>query len=267
MILDRIIQSTQLRVLEARSKVPLEKLKEMIYDEDGIRSFHMRPGFAFEKALRVDNPSLCFICEVKKASPSKGIISEAFPYLEIALEYEKAGANAISVLTEPDYFMGSNQYLTEISKAVHIPVLRKDFIIDEYQIYEAKVIGADAVLLICSVLDNRSLKRYLSICDELGLSALVEAHDEAEVHNAIEVGARVIGVNNRNLKSFEVNLQNSIQLRRLVPENIIFIAESGIHTPDDIKDLEEAKVNGVLIGEALMKSSNIMEQLNKLRGL
>jgi indole-3-glycerol phosphate synthase len=194
------------------------------------------------------------------------MISEDFPYLTIARDYEQAGADAISVLTEPEFFKGSDRYLTEISDLVRIPVLRKDFIVDEYQIYEAKVIGADAILLICSLLDTDTVKKFLRLSNELGLSALVEAHTKEELFSAIDAGARVIGVNNRNLQTFEVDLKNSIELRGLVPMDIIFVAESGIKTPEDIAALKAAQVDAVLIGETLMRSNNKREQLSYLRG-
>ena len=217
-----------------------------------------------EKALKKD--TMTFICEVKKASPSKGIIAQEFNPLEIAKEYEKAGANAMSILTEPDYFLGDINYLKEISEIVKIPLLRKDFTIDEYMIYEAKVNGASAVLLICALLDKECLKKYINICHNLGLSALVEAHDEKEIKDAIEAGARIIGVNNRNLKDFTIDINNSIKLRKNVPESISFIAESGIKTRADIVDLEKGKVNGVLIGETFMRSKNKKEMLDELKG-
>ncbi|MHB8130758.1 MAG: indole-3-glycerol phosphate synthase TrpC [Mobilitalea sp.] len=279
MILDTIAESTSKRVAKAKEKCSLEELKAIIYDGTTVRSFHNRYAFAFERALRnivyssadkakaiLPKESVAFICEVKKASPSKGVIAEDFPYLNIAREYEKAGANAISVLTEPEYFQGADHFLTEISDLVHIPVLRKDFTIDEYQIYEAKVIGADAVLLICSLLDTDTLRKYLSLCNELGLSALVEAHTEQEVISAIDAGARIIGVNNRNLQTFEVDLNKSVKLRSLVPKDIIFVAESGIQTAEDIAVLRDAGVNAVLIGETLMRSKNKKELLTYLRG-
>jgi indole-3-glycerol phosphate synthase len=272
MILDEIVAVTRKRVEKAKQQLPLALLKEQIYGREGGRSFSSRGEFSFEKALRKHKEnalirSVSFICEVKKASPSKGVIAEDFPYLTIAKEYEEAGADAISVLTEPVFFLGADQYLSEISSQVSIPVLRKDFTIDEYQIYEAKRIGADAVLLICSLLDTGSLKRFLGICDELGLSALVEAHDKQEVLSAIRVGARVIGVNNRNLKNFAVDLQNSLRLRKLVPEDIIFVAESGIRAYTDIVTLRNAGVDAVLIGETLMRSKNKRDELAKLAGL
>ncbi len=263
MILDTIAQSTRIRVEKAKKERPLSQLKEIIYDGAGVRSFQSRMAFAFEKALK--KSEIAFICEVKKASPSKGMIAEDFPYLEIAKQYQKAGADAISVLTEPEFFQGADRYLTEISDEVRIPVLRKDFTVDEYQIYEAKVIGADAVLLICALLDTQTIRNYLGICNELGLSALVEAHTEEEVASAISAGARVIGVNNRNLKTFEVDLTNSVRLRGLVPKDILFVAESGIKTPEDMAVLKEAGVNAVLIGETLMRSPDKKEQLDWLR--
>ncbi|MCL2077724.1 MAG: indole-3-glycerol phosphate synthase TrpC [Oscillospiraceae bacterium] len=256
MILYEIAEKTRQRVLELKNKRSLSVIKE--------EAFRLPKGkFLFEKNLSVDEVS--FICEVKKASPSKGIIAEDFPYLEIARDYEAAGAAAISVLTEPYWFLGAAHYLTEISEAVNIPVLRKDFTVDEYQIYEAKIIGASAVLLICALLDTDTLREYIKIADSLGLSALVEAHDEEEVHSALDAGARIIGVNNRNLKTFEVNMQTCVNLRKLVPENIIFVAESGIKTREDILAL--GKIDAVLIGETLMRSADIKVELNALKGI
>lgn len=220
--------------------------------------------FVFEKALR--GREMAFICEVKKASPSKGIIAEAFPYLKIAKEYEIAGAAAISVLTEPDYFMGSDKYLQEISEAVNIPVLRKDFVIDEYQIYEAKCLGASAVLLICALLDINKLRHYREIADSLGMSCLIEAHNATEIAMALQAGARVIGVNNRNLADFTVDVHNSLRLRDLVPENVVFVSESGIKTADDIECLHEHNVSVALIGETFMRSADKVRALAELNG-
>ena len=271
MILDIIAEATRGRVERAKRKLPQEKLKDKIYEGGVLGNFHGRGAFAFERALdkrnlrKEKNRLISFICEIKKASPSKGVIAEDFPYLRIAQEYVSAGADAISVLTEPEHFQGEDRYLTEISREVPLPVLRKDFIIDEYQIYEAKLIGADAVLLICSLLDTAVIRDYLRLCSELGMSALVEAHSEEEIYSAVESGARIIGVNNRNLKTFEVNLQNSIRLRSLVPQNIIFVAESGIQSPEDVATLRAAGVDAVLIGETLMRSKNKKEELDRLR--
>lgn len=258
MILEKIAVHTQKRVEALYEINPLEALKKKAH---AIKSEN---PFTFENALKVDD--IAFICEVKKASPSKGIISEDFPYLNIAQDYEKAGANAISVLTEPEFFKGDNRYLTDIKGAVNIPCLRKDFIIDSYQIYESKCIGADAILLICSLLDTQTIKEYIKIADELGLSCLVEAHTEKEIYSALEANARIIGVNNRNLNTFEVNIENSIKLRKLVPKDIIFVSESGIKTATDIQALRNHNINAVLIGETLMKSQNKSEEIAKLRG-
>lgn len=251
------------------AKIRVEKAKSEISPDNMIlnaKQFNNKLGdFAFEKALRSDEIS--FICECKKASPSKGIIAKEFPYLEIAKEYERAGASCISVLTEPKWFLGKNQYLKDISQSVSIPCIRKDFVVDEYMIYEAKTLGASAVLLICSLLNTETLKNYIEICNSLGLSALVEAHDEKEIESAVSAGARIIGVNNRNLKNFSVDINNSEKLRKKVPDNIIFVAESGIKTADDIKALKKARVDAVLIGETLMKAENKKAMLEDLKGI
>ncbi|AET67122.1 Indole-3-glycerol phosphate synthase [Desulfosporosinus orientis DSM 765] len=248
MILDEIVNYTKGRVQALKEAKPME---EIIKAALGTEKKH---SFAFAKALAGEG--MAFICEVKKASPSKGIISERFPYLEIAQAYEQAGANAISVLTEPHFFLGSDQYLKDIKAQVNIPVLRKDFIIDPYQIYEAKVIGADAVLLICSLLDLKTLKDYLQLVESLGLSALVETHTEEEIDRALEAGAAIIGINNRNLKTFEVDLQTTISLRRHVPKDKILVSESGIKTAEDMERLRHSQVDAVLIGEAFMRQED-----------
>jgi len=247
-----------------RNRVEKEKLETT--PENLIQAAMSLPkgNFEFENALKENDIS--FICEVKKASPSKGIIAEDFPYVDIAKEYEAAGATCISVLTEPEYFKGDKKYLKEISENVSIPLIRKDFVIDEYMIYDAKLHGASCVLLICSLLDTATLKKYINICDSLGMSALVEAHDKAEIESAIKAGARIIGVNNRDLKTFTVDINNSIRLRKLVPENILFVAESGIKTNEDIRQLKAANVNAVLIGETFMRAKNKKEMLDYLRG-
>jgi|LSQX01.3.fsa_nt_gb indole-3-glycerol phosphate synthase len=256
-ILDRIVAATRLRVEKRKANRSLPQIiREAQRVKTGI-------SFPFETALQKEG--LSFICEVKKASPSKGIISPDFPYVKIAEEYENAGADAISVLTEPEFFMGSDDYLYEIQQKVTIPTLRKDFIIDVYQLCETKLLGASAVLLICSVLEPQALREYIAICDELSLSALVETHDEKEVESALYAGARIIGVNNRNLKDFTVDLNTSICLRKLVPNSVLFVAESGIRDEKDVKRLKQAGVDGVLIGETLMRSVNKRGMLKKLR--
>ena len=220
--------------------------------------------FLFERNLA--KKGMSFICECKKASPSKGLIAEDFPYLEIARDYEAAGADCISVLTEPKWFLGSDKYLQEITSAVKTPCIRKDFTVDEYMIYEAKLLGASAVLLICSILSPAQVKEYIAICDTLGLTALVETHNEDEVKWAVESGARVIGVNNRNLKDFTVNVDNAMNLRKLVPDNILFVAESGIKTHEDVSALARIGADAVLVGETLMRAPDKKAMLNELRG-
>lgn len=257
MILETIAQANIERYKQSEQLLPLEQLKEIAL------SLPDKKDFPFEKAL--SGKGMSFICEVKKASPSKGVIAEDFPYVQIAKDYENAGASAISVLTEPKWFMGRDEYLTEISKAVSLPLLRKDFTVCEYQIYEAKVIGAAAVLLICSLLDTDTIAKWIRLCDSLGLSALVEAHTEQEIQSAIKAGARIIGVNNRNLRDFTVDINNCIRLREIVPKDILFVGESGIKTREDVAALEKSGVNAVLIGETLMKSNNKKQMLDYLR--
>lgn len=258
MILDTLAESTKKRVEQAKKKIPLEQVRQQAL------SMPQADPFQFEQTLNTEG--LSFICEVKRASPSKGLIAEEFPYLEIARAYENAGAGAVSVLTEPEYFKGSNDYLREIAGTIRIPVLRKDFTVDAYQIYEAKILGAGAVLLICALLRTERLAEYIHIADSLGLSALVEAHNKQEIDSALQAGARLVGVNNRDLKTFEVDIQNAVRLREHVPAHIPFVAESGIKTPQDIQLLQENGVDAVLIGETLMRSGNIAKALSDLRG-
>lgn len=258
MILQEIAEKTRLRVAEEKAAVPLSEMKKRAQENSPDT------GFPFKKAL--STPDISFICEVKRASPSKGMIAEDFPYLDIARDYEAAGAAAISCLTEPFWFKGSDRYLQEIAAAVKIPVLRKDFTVDEYMIYQAKTLGASAVLLICSILSKEQLAEYLEIAHSLGLSALVEAHDEEEVKTAVSVGAGIIGVNNRDLKTFTVDISNSARLRKLVPPEILFVSESGIKTAQDIAALRQNGTNAVLIGETLMRSPDKKAALAQLRG-
>ena len=256
-ILDKLANHARERVEIARQKISLETLKD--------KAEAMKGEFEFEKALK--KPGLSFICECKKASPSKGLIAPEFPYLKIAKEYEQAGADCISVLTEPKYFLGSDDYLREIANAVSIPCLRKDFTVDEYMIYEARTHGASAVLLICAILTEKQIKKYISICDVLGISALVEAHDDNEIKIALNSGARLIGVNNRNLKDFSVDTDNSRRLRKLIPSDVLFVSESGVKTPEDVKLIREIGADAVLIGEALMKAQNKKQTLEKFKAV
>ena len=256
-MLDEIVEKTKERVEMAKSILPLEDIKKQ------VSLLEISDEFPFKKALAGDDISI--IAEVKKASPSKGLIAEDFDYLAIAKEYEAAGASAISVLTEPYFFQGSDEYLEDIAKEVSIPVLRKDFVVDEYMIWEAKMLGASAVLLIVSILDVVQLKKYLDLAHDLGLSAIVETHDGDEVMRAMTVGAEIIGVNNRNLQDFTVDIENSINLRRCVSGDVIFISESGIKTPEDVARLKENDVDAVLIGETLMKSDDKKAMISELK--
>lgn len=256
-ILEQLAEHAVYRTEQAKKKLPLAEIKKQA-------QFLKKGDFAFEKALQ--KPGISFICECKKASPSKGLIAPDFPYLEIAKAYEAAGADAISVLTEPKWFLGSDDYLREIASAVSIPCLRKDFTVDEYMIYEAKLLGASAVLLICSILSQARIKEYLAVCEELGLSALVEAHDETEVEKALAAGARVIGVNNRNLKDFTVDTENSRRLREKIPKQMLFVSESGVSGPGDVRRLSEIGADAVLVGEALMRAEDKKQMLQNLRG-
>lgn len=257
-ILDQLASHARERTEAAKRQLPLAEIKsQALALPKGI--------FSFEQALK--KPGISFICECKKASPSKGLIAPDFPYLQIAKEYEAAGADAISVLTEPKWFLGSSDYLRGIASEVSVPCLRKDFTVDEYMIYEAKLLGASAVLLICSILEPQQLKSYMDVCDQLGLSALVEAHDDREVEMALHAGARMIGVNNRNLKDFSVDTENSRRLRDQIPSDVLFISESGIRDEKDVKALQEIGADAVLIGEALMRAQDKKAKLAQLRGI
>lgn len=290
MILDDLVAATKKRLITEKNDIPFDKMKEMALN---IRSMELNESradktnetelkeseapevkasksvaseYRFTKAL--EGPGIHFICEVKKASPSKGIIADNFPYIDIAREYENIGADCISVLTEPDYFKGNINYLKDIQESgVNTPLLRKDFTIDEYMIYQAKVYGASAILLICAILDDKKLKEYHELATSLGLSVLVEAHDEDEVRRALNINARIIGVNNRNLKDFTVDLGNSLRLRKLVPEDKIFVAESGIKTENDMIRLRDAGVNAVLIGETMMRADDKRGMIKRLKGI
>lgn len=257
-ILDQLADYARQRVEKAKQQTPLAEIKR--------QALALPKGdLRFEKALA--KPGLSFICECKKASPSKGLIAPDFPYLQIAREYEATGADAISVLTEPKWFLGSDNYLKEISSAVFTPCLRKDFTVDDYMIYEAKLLGASAVLLICAILDDAQLREYLAICEDLGLSALVEAHDDAEVDRALAAGARILGVNNRNLKTFTVDTENSRRLRTRIPQDVLFVSESGVKTAEDVAGLAAIGADAVLIGETLMRAPDKTAKLRELKGL
>ncbi|MBQ7370767.1 MAG: indole-3-glycerol phosphate synthase TrpC [Blautia sp.] len=263
-ILDEIAGKTRERIREQKAKTPLSELQARIREREAAEDSEGKKK-SFREALK-KKQGMSYICEVKKASPSKGLIAPVFPYLDIAKEYEAAGGSAISCLTEPFYFQGSDTYLYQIQEAVRIPVLRKDFTVDEYMLYEARALGASAVLLICSILDDAMLKSFHQTAEGLGLNALVEAHDEREVERALDAGAKIVGVNNRDLKTFTIDMENSIRLRQLAPKDVIFVSESGITSPEDIRRLYENEVDAVLIGETLMRSRDKKEMLESLNG-
>ncbi len=256
-ILDRLADHARERVAEARRRVPLDEVRQRA-------ALLPKGAFAFERALK--KPGVSLICECKKASPSRGLIAPEFPYLQIAKDYEAAGADCISVLTEPKWFLGEDRHLKEIAGAVSIPCLRKDFTVDDYMIYEAKLLGSSAVLLLCSILSERQIQEFIGICDTLGLSALVEAHDEGEIQAALNAGARIIGVNNRNLHDFSVDAGNSRALRKLIPEGVLFVSESGVRSAADVAELRAVGADAVLIGEALMRAPDKKAKLAELRG-
>lgn len=277
MILDTIARSAGKRVEQRKQVKSLEQMMKAACEcreREGIKGDAIkRAGIKRENGTNevhpfkaaLSKPGVSFICEVKKASPSKGLIAPDFPYVEIARQYQEAGADAVSVLTEPEFFLGADRYLEEIHREIELPLLRKDFIVDEYQIYEAKVLGASAVLLICSLMDMEKLKRYMGICGSLGLSSLAEAHTDREVAMAGEAGADIIGINNRNLETFEVDFTNALRLRKLVDRGTIFVAESGIRTPEDIELLAENQVDAVLVGETLMRAPDKKRALRELK--
>ena len=256
MILDELAAYAAQRVAEAKQRVSLDEMREAAL---GLP----KGDFAFERALK--KPGMSFICEAKKASPSKGIIAEAFPYREIAKAYAAAGADCVSCLTEPKWFLGSDQIFSEIRIDISLPMLRKDFTVDEYQLYESKRLGADAVLLICELLDTAAIGRYLEICDGMGLAALVETHDEEQIQSAISAGARLIGVNNRNLKDFTVDFSNAARLRDKIPASAIYVAESGVNSPADVAELQAVGADAVLVGEYLMRAIDKKTALADMR--
>lgn len=278
-ILQKIVESTKARVERDKSQISFNTMREKaenLYKEQVAESSldsRIKPPFAFEKALDSAKdssdsaPQMRFICEVKKASPSKGIIAHDFPYLQIALDYERAGADCISCLTEPEFFCGADSYLREIAKHTKIPILRKDFIIDSYMIYQTKVLGADCVLLISEILECEEMREFCDIAHSLGLSVLVESHSESALQNALSTNARLIGVNNRDLRDFKVDLQTSVRLKKLVPKDRIFVSESGIAFHSDIALLQSSGINAVLIGETLMREKDKTKALNALKGV
>jgi indole-3-glycerol phosphate synthase len=257
MILDDIAASARSRVEEEKRQSDPEAMALL------AEAMDPNTDFPFEKALSAEGLSV--ICEVKRASPSAGLIAEDFPYLEIAKAYAKAGADAVSVLTEPVYFRGSADYLREIAAVVALPALRKDFTIDSHQIYEARVLGASAVLLICAILSDAQLKEFITLAHSLGLSAVCEVHDAVEVERALSARARIIGVNNRDLRNFDVDIETSIRLRESIPPGILFISESGIRGPEDVRRLKAARADAILVGESFMRASDKNAMMKALK--
>ena len=256
-ILDKLADLSRARAAADQEKVPETVLREQ------AKALGKGNGEAFLSALK--KPGISFICEIKKASPSKGLISPDFPYLKIAADYERAGADCISCLTEPEYFLGSDQIFREVRAQVSLPMLRKDFTVSAYQLDQARVMGANAALLIVSLLDEKTLEAYLERCDELGIAALVETHDGEEISRAVSAGAKIIGVNNRNLKDFSVDFENAARLRDRIPADCIYVAESGVKTPEDVQRLRQIGADAALIGETLMRSADPAETLDQLR--
>lgn len=256
-ILDKLADLSRERAKREQETVSAEELREQ------AKALGKGNGEAFLSALK--KPGISFICEIKKASPSKGLISPDFPYLKIAAAYEQAGADCISCLTEPEYFLGSDDIFREVREKVNLPMLRKDFTVCEYQLDQARVMGANAALLIVSLMDERTLAAYLEHCEELGIAALVETHDEEEIRTAVSAGAKIIGVNNRNLKDFSVDFGNAARLRDRIPPECIYVAESGVRTPEDVQRLRQIGADAALIGETLMRAEDPAETLKSLR--
>jgi len=256
MILNKIIEEKRKELKHSKSSASLKEIRKRIGDAGNNRGF--------KKSL--ENDSINIIAEIKKASPSKGIIREDFNPVEIAEIYQDHGAVAISVLTDKKYFQGDIEYLNQIRKNVSLPLLRKDFIIDEYQLYEAKAFGADAVLLIAAVLDKNQLTEYMELSKEIGLENLVEVHSFKDLEKAIYSEAEIIGINNRDLQTFEVSLKTTLEMAKEIPENKVIVSESGINSHDDILELQKNGVNAFLIGEALMREKDIGKKLKELIG-
>lgn len=256
-ILDTIARYARVRIARDKASISSGEMRE--------RAFYLGRGNGRAFSAALAKPGLRFICEIKKASPSKGLIDPVFDYRKTASEYESAGADAVSVLTEPRWFQGSDEIFRNVRSLIRTPMLRKDFVVDDYQIYQARCLGADCILLICALLDTETIRSYLGICEKLGLAALVEAHDEEEIRSAVRAGAGIIGVNNRNLKDFSVDLRNASRLRDLIPRDVLYVAESGVKTAGDVRKLYQTGADAVLVGEALMRSPDKQRLLDDFR--
>lgn len=257
MFLEKILNARKKDIEEFKKEIPLDELKAAIFNTDKSRDFY--------SALALSDISI--IAECKKASPSKGLLIEDYDPAKIAGEYEKAGAKAISVLTEPRYFLGSFEDISNVRRSTYLPILMKDFVVDEYQIYQGRLAGADAVLLIVRILEEKELEYLLSVVKNLDMAALVEVHSESELDIALSTSAKAIGINNRDLNSFEVDVNTSIKLaEKAKKEDRIVVSESGIKSREHIKALRDAGVDAVLIGETLIKSKDIGAKIAELTG-
>lgn len=253
-VLDKILDRKRVEVSRARAAVSFKEIKKRIRD--------LPPPRAFSSALR--GAGLSVIAEIKKASPSKGVLANDFDPVRLARDFAEGGASALSVLTDEEFFQGQKSYIQQVKSTVGIPILRKDFIIDEYQVYESRSIGADAILLIVRAMSQETLRVLSDCAQSLGLSVLTEVHDEMDVQRANQLGAEIVGINNRDLSSFDVSLQRSLDLRPMLRPTAIAVSESGISTRADVARLREAKFNAILVGESLMKSDNRIAALQGL---
>jgi indole-3-glycerol phosphate synthase len=254
-ILDTIVAHKQEEIQRQKNLLPLSALRQTLRNSSSTRDF---------KAVISTPGQINLIAEVKKASPSKGIIREDFDPITIAQIYQSSGAAAISVLTDERFFQGHLSYLTTIRKTTSIPLLRKDFIIDEYQIYQARAAGADAILLITAILELRTMQTFLNIAHSLHLDCLVEVHTESELKKVLDTDAQIIGINNRDLKTFQTSLDTTARLRRLIPKDKVIVSESGIHSREDVRRLREDDINAILVGESLMRSADINTKMKEL---
>lgn len=257
-ILQRILQTKQREIAERSQRTSIARLRELIAEQAPVR------GFVDAIVRRLGDGHPATIAEIKKASPSKGVIREDFDPVEIARSYAAGGATCLSVLTDVDYFQGSDDYLRQARAAVSLPVLRKDFVIDEYQVYEARALGADCILLIVAALDDEQLAGLCELAAELQLDVLVEVHDAEELQRALPLATRLVGINNRNLRSFETSLDNTLSLLDAIPDDRIVVTESGIHTRDDVEIMLRHEVRAFLIGEAFMRAADPGQKLAKL---
>ena len=257
-ILIKILDRKREEINERSAKVSIDELKQRCENADAVR------GFIKSIENKINNDQSAVIAEIKKASPSKGLLRENFEPAEIARSYADHGAACLSILTDKDYFQGHEEYLKQARAACELPVIRKDFIIDSYQVYEARAIDADCILLIVAALEDEALQSLFDLAHELGMDVLMEVHDEQEMRRALKTGARLIGINNRNLRNFDTSLETTLSMQGMVGENHILVTESGIHTKDDVQLMRDNGVNAFLVGEAFMRADDPGEKLAEL---